>query len=457
MPVKPLEDHWGDALRAAGVQPAQAVLLDTSPVDWGRRVYRAGSRIYKVVLATHSTTAKARHLTLGEEAQLLGRLRGVPGVPRLITYVSAGDAEALVMDSIEAVAWNEYRHGWTKLLVTFPRLVAVLIRLSWMSITHGDVKPENVLVDGAGYPWLVDFDQAHVSTRINSLMANLLGISTGGERVHFGATQFVRELVKARLPRPLMGILRSLKRLLRANPKQAVPQLGPVPPHASQALAVMHQAWQVAALSDANAPGQRVCYYNMHFEGFLLPGERPWEERWRSLSSAVRWQGARVLELGCNVGLLSTFALLSGAEAALGVDADEMILKANRLVQEAHGVHYQTVQWNFDAPTPWEESLAAFRPTVVSALSVLNWIADKDRFLRFLGRFETVLFEGHDPDAVEARRLEAVGFKRIELISRSERQRGVLIATKKGPQADGQAQGNRSRCGTGRTGHSDLS
>src|SRR5438046_3086660 len=112
-------------------------------------------------------------------ARGLGAMAAPVRLPRLKTYALAGDGEALVMDSIEAVAWNEYRHGWTKLLVTFPRLVAVLIRLSWMSITHGDVKPENVLVDGAGHPWLVDFDQAHVSTRINSLMANLLGISTG--------------------------------------------------------------------------------------------------------------------------------------------------------------------------------------------------------------------------------------------------------------------------------------
>src|SRR2546426_10077067 len=174
MPVKPHEEAWEDALGAAGVQPAQAVLLDTSPIDWGRRVYRCGSRISKVVLPTHSTTAKARHLTLRDEAQLLGRLRGVPGVPRFISHVSAGHAEALVMESIDAVAWIDYRNGWTKFFVSFPRLIIVLIRLSWMSITHGDVKPENVLIDHAGQPWLVDFDQAQVSTRGKSLIANLL-------------------------------------------------------------------------------------------------------------------------------------------------------------------------------------------------------------------------------------------------------------------------------------------
>ena len=97
-------------------------------------------------------------------------------------------------------------------------------------------------------------------------------------------------------------------------------------------------------------------------------------------------------------------------------------------MQQAFGTHYRTVQCSFDDSRSWEEELAAFRPTVVTALSVLNWVAQKDRFMRFLGRFDKVLFEGHESEVIESRRLEAVGFNHVELLAKSERQRPVILA-----------------------------
>src|SRR5688572_27753284 len=136
--------------------------------------------------------------------------------------------------------------------------------------------------------------------------------------------------------------------------------------------------------------------------------------------SSRRWHTRFDCDWSSDVCSSDLFAKLSGAEDALGVDADADIVTANRLVQQAFGVQYQTAQCNFDDPRPWEEEFAAFRPSLVTALSVLNWVAQRDRFLQFLGRFERVLFEGHDLDMVESRRLEAVGFTRIELLGRSE-------------------------------------
>jgi hypothetical protein len=67
----------------------------------------------------------------------------------------------------------------------------------------------------------------------------------------------------------------------------------------------------------------------------------------------------------------------------------------------------------------------------VVALSVLHWLQDKSRFLTFLGRFDEVIFEGHDSSRTERRRLRQAGFTEIDLIDTSERGRPILLARKR--------------------------
>ncbi len=234
----------------------------------------------------------------------------------------------------------------------------------------------------------------------------------------------VRELAKTALPRPVLRLGRRVQRYLYGYGWRMPAKLAPLPPGASPELQLAHRAWQVAAGSEAD---QR-CYYSLEFESFHLPGERPWHLRWALLRQAAAWPGSRVLELGCNLGLLATFAVRAGAEDALGVDVGAPLLQANRLLQQAHRVSYGVLQLDFDDRRPWEDALSAFRPTLVTALSVLEWVKDKERFLDFLGRFDTVLFEGHDSDAVERERLGRVGFTDITLLGRSEHNRPVLLA-----------------------------
>jgi hypothetical protein len=67
---------------------------------------------------------------------------------------------------------------------------------------------------------------------------------------------------------------------------------------------------------------------------------------------------------------------------------------------------------------------------VVVALSVLHWVEDQARFLAFLGRFDEVVFEGHDSSRIERERLRQAGFTEIDLVDTSERGRPILLARK---------------------------
>jgi len=137
------------------------------------------------------------------------------------------------------------------------------------------------------------------------------------------------------------------------------------------------------------------------------------------------------LELGCNMALLSTFLLrYEKAKAALAVDVSGKILEAAEQIGLAFGVKPSLKLQDFDAPKDWETELADFNPDIVVALNVLNWVQDKKRFLNFLGQFHEVIFEGHDSFEVESEKLSDVGFKRINIIGTTERNRQVLHCRK---------------------------
>jgi len=191
------------------------------------------------------------------------------------------------------------------------------------------------------------------------------------------------------------------------------------------------RAWELGQTSDANAPGSALAYYSFEFEGVHLPGERPWNDRWNVLRDVTDFRGKRLLELGCNLGLLSSHLMRDReAGAALAVDHDAKIIEGAKSVASALGVSVEFRPVDFDAPVDWETPLRDFQPDTVFALSVLNWVRNKDRFLSFLGEFDEVIFEGHDSARMETKRLRNAGFEEVQLLTFSERDRPVFRCRK---------------------------
>ena len=423
------ESEWRAALKALGI-PEDAVLHAQSQLDAGRRVYVRAAICYKVVLHSLESTSQLRARSLAEEGAVLQHLSGTTGVPAFEFYRRGNGAEVLALQWADGVTWADSRGGWVRGVWRFGQLLRLLARLSSRGVVHGDLTIDNVLIDRRQNVWLIDYDQSFVTSKARAALGNFLGISFDGATQKMSLTALSKQVIKRSLPGWAVSGIRRAKRAIVGVRRPDVGVLQPLPSEASEKLQLLHTAWRRGAASDANSPGEGVCYYTLEVDGFAFPGERSWADRWQIIRGAVSFEAERVLELGCNMGLLSTYALLEGAEAAMGVDADGEILHANALVQRAFGVSYATRQQNFDSPDPWEEALSAFRPTIVTALSVLNWVQDKPRFMRFLGRFGTVLLEGHDPVEVEAERLGAAGFTDVRVVAISERGRPVLVARK---------------------------
>lgn len=294
-------------------------------------------------------------------------------------------------------------------------LIRPLMSLHRRGVAHRDLRPDNVMIDTGGRIRIVDFDRATRSTPAAAFAADWLGLGRGA--VPWPYWKLAAGTLAPRL--------RSVALRIRDRVRPSSPA---VPVVADPALACLAEAWEIAARSGANAPGHRVAYYAFTFDGAHFVGERPWYLRWDRIRADVDFRGKRLLELGCNMGLLSSFALIHGAASAVGVDRDPAILESARLAARGLGVAPTFEQVDIVRDADWEQRLAG--ADIVAAMSLLHWLPEPERLLAFLAGHREVIYEGHDPLEVEVARLRDVGFTTITVLRETERGRPLLLASR---------------------------
>ena len=200
-------------------------------------------------------------------------------------------------------------------------------------------------------------------------------------------------------------------------------------------LKLLERAWDIAAKSNASYPGKYIAYYSLSVNGKQFPGERPWEDRWEYIGKAMHdacggdFKGKKILELGCNLGLLSVWAAREGA-ICHGYEYESDILDGSKLLASAFGVS-ERCKWSqadFNSKAVTDKIADNF--DVCTCLSVMNWVRNKDNLIDLLSRQKVVLYEGHDSEQIEIERLRRAGFVDIHKIVSSERKRSVFVARK---------------------------
>jgi SAM-dependent methyltransferase len=391
----------------------------------GRRTYLFGGAVYKIVLTDLETTSESRSQSLSGERDILELLSGLAGIPRVYAFRRNDFADILEMEFVGTGSWaTQPKQFWSDIAVS-AKVLTILFSCSLRGVAHNDLRAENILVDGNRRCFVIDFDQAIRCSPAVAFLANFFGI-TGKAGV--SKVSILKTIAVKLLPEFVTDGLKRAK-LKRARQKMRV--LPTVGADATSRAKELLEAWRLGQISDANAPGLGIAYYSLDVDGVHFPGERTWTDRWDVLRKVADFNGKRVLELGCNMGLLSTYLLKEGGAAAvLGVDYDADILTSARTVADAFGVHPEFTQVNFDADAGWEERLAQHKPDIVFALNVVNWLSDKERFVRFLVQYPVVIIEGHDDFDTEVARLNAAGPMSCQLLGYSERRRPLMICTK---------------------------
>lgn len=383
--------------------PVGATLLSDCPHSDGmNRVYRAGDSVLKV--ARHSI-GSPKPLSLEAEYHILRRLDGIAGAPQRAEFVTHGGFDVLsyrykqgilLADYIEAHQGN--RREWFRVVAS---LTLLLEQLHERGVAHRDLMPDNVLVDAGGGVHLIDFDQAMIASPDAARAVDLLGEARDG--IH-PCRAFVRDLL------PALGLSEGYERTA----------------------VELRTLWQTAARSNANSPGQEIAYYRWAFGGLILPGERPWRQRWQLIFPAIQplLRGARVLDLGCNMGMLSLHCLLHGAARVTGVDHEADIVECAARLASIAGVELNARHGDLN-DRQFVAELDAEPYDLAIALSVVHWLENKADVMRLLARTPHVLFEGHLPPGEEIRVLHEFGFGEVRLIGYSERLRGMYLASNK--------------------------
>lgn len=409
---------------------SQAQLISVSQYSSNRRIYRLGDRIAKVRKVGREPDT--REQDLAGEHKVLSRLHGVDGVCQNPNYLQEDGWELLSYDYVPGSTLKSLINEKSASLKNkvLWEILKVIISVNQHGIAHRDIKPENILVCENGKVHLLDFDQAVEVSPHYAMLIDILGIGSGKHRGWFSFKWLFGQAQNGwfRYLWPVMVPFRIFRRLVR---KAFFRKKFLIFEHCTSNdvdIKILQQAWQIGMCSKANAPGQGVAYYSLDLTGCHFPGERSWVLRWHEISKRVDFRGKRVLELGCNLGLFSAFARRVGARECVGVDHDSEILEGARLVSKALHVHNEFYQVDFDADESWEDRLRGF--DLVIALSVVNWLVNRERFLTFLGEHAEVLYEGHEPLDVEFGRLQRAGFDQIEVIMVTERNRTVFFASK---------------------------
>lgn len=330
-----------------------------------------------------------------EEAEMLRSLAGRRIVPDVLAAVRFAGVAAMSYKHVPGLTLLDWAstsppaQEITRVLLQLGQAVAELNR---QGIQHRDLRAENILLTDSGRICLIDFDQARRASP-----ADDFGNEWASNGICAGFGSLLRQL-EWRLP------------YLRV-----AGHLG--------------FAWHLGRLSSANSPGKHSCYYSWHWGGYELSGERPWNVRWDLLRPLFERElpPGRFLELGCNLGLLSTHAGLCGWQA-VGIDQNALAVAAAELVSNAlsatarfqvgdlcHESTYTALENQYD---------------LVSVLSVVHWLPNPAPIEKFLRSLPRLLFEGHRSLHDEMAYLRSLGYDDIRCLGYSERLRPVFYACK---------------------------
>lgn len=416
----------------------KALLVHVSSVSSDCRVYKTPDAIFKIRRLTPASI-RGRNNCLEDEYLVLKHLSSVAGIPKVRSYRRTGQWEQLEMELLPALHGYDPTLGRPhESLQDFWDVARVTLQINRLGCSHGDLHWCNVGRNIQGGMSVFDFDQACLEHPLRCALRDMFGLGTCEKRSTgslWDRLQGVRGV--GLLPRFIVKLSRRLANLiakagsptLQQNQRSKVALLQRARLQADPSLELLVEAWNIASLANASSPGVDIAYYSLDIGGVNFPGERPWVLRWERIRKSVDFNGKRLLELGCNMGLLSIHAKLSGAAFCLGIDIDKDILSAANLASRAFGTDTAYRQLDLADSSTWEEELKGF--DVVSVLSVLHWIEKKARVWAFIAQHKEVLYEGHESEQEAELSLRQAGFTSIVPLGVTERNRQMFYASRK--------------------------
>lgn len=403
------QEEWDRVVRK--ILPPNAKLIWVSPRVGDSRVYAFDGKIAKI---------RSSRVYLPESMKALWEEKEIVGlIQHNLKYSKIDDWECLILDRIPGKSLDKLASGSSpyQRLKILRNVLKELNQIHRKGICHTDLRADNILVSASGQVRVIDFDRANLGTSLDYVLADWLGISRFG----ISENPYWKLAIFTLFPRIESAGLR-IRKLLGLNRKM-MPSFP-----ADRELQGLEKAWSAARDARANAPGQYIAYYSFTYKNWHFLGERPWYLRWEPIRNCVDFVDKFVLELGCNMGLFSLFAMAHGARRALGIDKDNEIIEVASLLGKSLGIDANFECVDLGLSPDWEEKLKG--ADIVIAMSLIHWLPNKERVLKFLGQHREVIYEGHATLSSEILRLNSIGFHHVKVLCETERGRHVLYGMK---------------------------
>lgn len=407
------QEEW--ATFVAGQCDCIPQLISVSPLDSDRRVYRCHRRSLKIRRLRGEAQDKRQFgqtLTAEYQALLHASEHGFCDPPSLSRepgweVLQCNYVNGTPLSSVWPV------EGWWRRTMFAVISIRIIFRLNCIGIYHGDLSSTNFIVTEDGAVQLIDFGDARITSPVQAVINEW-------KRFLFGRHGLLLRSLKTGLLRAFPATQTPFRRWKMRN---ATPlTLETSDPDYRE----LSRVWQAASRWNSTE-GQWLAYSSLTVGGEHFPGQRPWLLRWTRIREHVSFRGKRVVDLGCNMGLLTSFAMLEGAKSATGIEGESQLVQAARDLAAVLGVDSQFLQADLDGPDLEELCRGA---DIVVAMSIFEWVEDKQRLLRIFSNCDEILYEGHDPLPMEKQRLRSAGFTTVIEVIRGDRGRTVLYDRK---------------------------
>ena len=82
-----------------------------------------------------------------------------------------------------------------------------------------------------------------------------------------------------------------------------------------------------------------------------------------------------------------------------------------------------------DTNTNYEEKIG-YDYDIVFCMSLIHWVKDKNRLMRYLSNFNHVIFEGHESNSVEIAQFKKYGFDKYAILGNADKERTIILFSK---------------------------
>ena len=126
-------------------------------------VFRDASQSHSLTWSTSQKESGCESFL--REARKMARIGNIPGIVRVIDTFTENDTSYIIMDYLEGVTLRQYittngTMSFEKCLDMLRPLCSSIDRIHQKGMFHRDISPDNIMVDGEGGVWLLDFGAA---------------------------------------------------------------------------------------------------------------------------------------------------------------------------------------------------------------------------------------------------------------------------------------------------------